>query len=88
MDRFVFIHSLIFQARVIKNGHVSLGPDKHYYSVPYRYTVKQVKLLYSRTIVETYSSYGRIALHLAIKTPYGYTTNIEHMASTHCFKGD
>jgi transposase len=34
-------------ATVMKNGHVCLGPDKHYYSVPYRYIGKKVKLLYS-----------------------------------------
>ena len=77
-----------FQARVIKNGHVNLGPDKHYYSVPYRYIGKRVKLLYSRTIVEIYSNYERIALHPRNKNPYGYTTDKEHMASTHRFKSD
>ncbi|WP_243770906.1 Mu transposase domain-containing protein [Mucilaginibacter rubeus] len=58
-----------FYARVIKNGHVNLGPDKHYYSVPYRFIGKRVKLLYSRTIVEIYSNYERIALHPREKNP-------------------
>jgi len=77
-----------FQARVIENGHVNLGPDKHYYSVPYRYIGQRVKLLYSRTIVDIYSNYERIALHPRNKHPYGYTTDKEHMASTHRFKSD
>ena len=77
-----------FYARVIKNGHVNLGPDKHYYSVPYRFIGKRVKLLYSRTIVEIYSNYERIALHPREKNPYGYTTDKEHMASAHRFKSD
>src|SRR6202012_1522370 len=77
-----------FQARVIKNGHVNLGPDKHYYSVPYRFIGKHVKLLYSRTTVEIYSNYERIALHKRDRAPYGYTTDPEHMASTHRFKSD
>jgi len=74
-----------FYAKVIKNGHVALGPDKHYYSVPYRYIGKRVKLLYSRTTVEIYSNYERIALHKRAKNPYGYTTDDDHMASTHRF---
>ena len=32
---------------VMKNGHVCLGADKHYYSVPYRFIGKKVKLLYT-----------------------------------------
>ena len=74
-----------FHAKVMKNGHVNLGPDKHYYSVPYRYIGKRVKLLYSRTTVEIYSNYERIALHKRNKNPYGYTTDKEHMATTHRF---
>ena len=77
-----------FHARVIKNGHVNLGPDKHYYSVPYRFIGKRVKLLYSRTTVEIYSNYERIAVHQRNKNPYGYTTDKEHMASTHRFKSE
>ena len=38
-------------ATVMKNGHVSLGEDKHYYSVPYRFIGKKVKLMYSHTSV-------------------------------------
>jgi transposase len=77
-----------FYAKVIKNGHVNLGPDKHYYSVPYRYIGKRVKLLYSRTTVEIFSNYERIALHKRNKNPYGYTTDKEHLATTHRFKAD
>lgn len=78
----------LFHARVIKNGHVNLGPDKHYYSVPYRYIGRRVKLLYSRTTVEIFSNYERIATHKRDKAPYGYTTDKEHMASTHRFQSE
>jgi transposase len=74
-----------FYAKVMKNGHVNLGSDKHYYSVPYRYIGKRVKLLYSQSIVEVFSNYERIALHKRIKSPYSYTTDDDHMASTHRF---
>ncbi|GAB3416799.1 Mu transposase domain-containing protein [Niabella aquatica] len=68
-------------AIVAKNGHIGLGADKHYYSVPYRYIGKKVKLLYSRH----YYNYERIALHNRVKSPYQYTTDKEHLASTHRF---
>ena len=71
-----------------KNGHVGLGPDKHYYSVPYRFIGKKVKLLYSRHSVEIYYNYERIALHNRIKSAYHYTTDKDHLASTHRFVSD
>ena len=73
---------------VAKNGHVSLNADKHYYSVPYRFIGKKVKLMYSRQTVEIFYNYDRIALHKRIKSPYNYTTEKEHMASSHQFVSD
>lgn len=70
---------------VMMNGHVSLSIDKHYYSVPYRFIGKKVKLLYSRRTVEVYYNYERIAIHNRIKSPYQYTTEISHLASAHRF---
>jgi len=67
------------------NGHVCLGQDKHYYSVPYQYIRKKVKLLYSATYVEVFYKYNRIALHKRSPNKFSYTTVKEHMASTHQF---
>lgn len=75
-------------ATVAKNGHAGLSVDKHYYSVPYRFIGKKVKLLYSRHSVEIYYNYERIALHTRTKSPYQYTTDKEHLASTHRFVSD
>ena len=72
-------------ATVAKNGHVGLSADKHYYSVPYRFIGKKVKLLYSRSNVEIFYNYERIALHERTKSAYRYTTEKDHMASTHRF---
>jgi hypothetical protein len=72
-------------ATVAKNGHVSLGADKHYYSVPYRFIGKKVKLLYSGHTVEVYYNYERIAVHQRIKSPWQYSTDKEHLASAHRF---
>jgi len=70
---------------VAKNGHAYLSEDKHYYSVPYQYIGKKVKLLYTAKSVECYYSFERIALHNRSKNPGGYSTDKEHLASTHRF---
>lgn len=75
-------------ATVMKNGHVALSTDKHYYSVPYRFIGKKVKLMFSRTLVEIFYSYERIAVHKRLKSPYNYTTDQEHLASSHRFVSD
>ena len=36
-----------YRATVMKNGHVRLGEDAHYYSVPCGYIGKKVILLYT-----------------------------------------
>lgn len=72
-------------ATVMMNGHVLLSEDKHYYSVPYSYIRKKVKLLYSIKTVEIYHKYNRIAIHPRIKSPFNYSTIKEHLASTHQF---
>ncbi len=73
---------------VMKNGHVALGPDKHYYSVPYRFIGRKVKIMYTRKTVEVYYNYQRIALHPRTKSAYQYTTDKDHLASTHRFVSD
>jgi len=85
-DRFEIKHQSF--ATVMQNGHVLLNADKNYYSVPYQYIRKKVKLLYSKSTVEIYYKYNRIATHLRVHKPYVYTTNTEHMASTHQFVAD
>ena len=73
---------------VMKNGHVCLSADKHYYSVPYRYIGKRVKLLYTSSRVEIYAHYERIATHPRNGRKYQYTTDQEHLASAHRFLSD
>jgi transposase len=73
---------------VMKNGHVCLGADKHYYSVPYSYIGKKVKLLFNTLDVEIYSRYECIASHLRDLRKYQYTTVTEHLASAHRYITD
>jgi transposase len=68
---------------VMKNGHVGLSVDKHYYSVPYRFIGKKVKILYTSIQVEIYFKYERIAAHSRNMRKYQYTTLNEHLASSH-----
>jgi len=75
-------------ATVMQNGHVQLGEDKNYYSVPFHYLKKTVKLLYTKYNVEIYHKFNRIATHVRNYKPYIYTTNPEHLASSHKFVSD
>lgn len=71
--------------KVQKNGHVRLGEDKHYYSVPYRYIGRKVKLCYTLRNVEVISKGERIALHKRVRVFYTYTTIADHLSSQHNF---
>jgi transposase len=72
-------------ATVMQNGHVQHSEDKNYYSVPYHYLKKKVKLLYTKFNVEIYFKLNRIATHARNHKPYVYNTNPEHLASSHQF---
>lgn len=73
---------------VMKNCHVCLNEDRHYYSVPYKFMERKVKIIYSKSTVEIYYKYERIALHKRLRSPFNYTTVEEHMPSTHRFVSD
>lgn len=75
-------------ATVYKNSYVWLGCDKHYYSVPYRYIGKKVKIEFTRSIVALYLKNQRIAYHKRMPGQYGYTTIAEHLPSQHQFVSD
>lgn len=70
------------------NGHVCLHCDKHYYSVPYLFTGKKVKLFYSKSRIDIYYKYELLATHQRIKSPHNYTTVNEHVASFNKHLGD
>jgi transposase len=70
-------------ATVMKNGHVYLTEDKHYYSVPYELIGKKLSLQYSRSQVDLYYNYQLIASHRRIRSPHGYSTEPAHMPPQH-----
>jgi hypothetical protein len=73
----------ILKLRVSFNYHIYLKEDKHYYSVPYKFCNKEVKMVYTFSIVEVYYQNERIAIHHRNRKAYGYTTQAEHMPPNH-----
>ena len=71
------------QATISVNGHVCLKEDKHYYSAPYQCIGKKVKIFYTPTKIEIFYNYTSIATHQRNRRNFGYTTDTNHLASTH-----
>ena len=69
----------------MKNCHVQLSDDRHYYSVPYRHIGEKVKLSYTSKEISIYLKGERVAFHLRDRKPYKYTTVKEHLPSHHRF---
>jgi len=70
-------------AKVMKNSHVQL--EKQYYSIPYRYIGKTVKIIYTTRHVSIFHGSDRIAIHERGTKPFSYTTQGDHLPSTHQF---
>lgn len=70
---------------VHKNSHIYLSKDKHYYSAPYKYIGKKIRIIFSNSLVEIYYRQQCLATHTRVKSKYGYTTNEEHIPSFHRF---
>ncbi|HET7116408.1 MAG TPA: IS21 family transposase [Hanamia sp.] len=68
---------------VQRNYHVQLQEDHLYYSVPYQYVGKKVKILYDNRAIEVYYDNNRIALHIRQSHAKAYTTIAEHMPPSH-----
>jgi transposase len=79
------------QLTVQRNYHIQLRDDGLYYSVPWQYVGKKVKVWYDQKTVEVYCDHQRIALHHRSLHGRGYTTLGEHMPLNHqqalAFKG-
>lgn len=68
---------------VQRNYHIQLREDFLYYSVPYLFVGKKVKILYDNRVVEVYYDNSRIALHIRKLPSKAYTTLAEHMPPNH-----
>lgn len=68
---------------VQRNYHIQLTEDHRYFSVPYQYVGKKVKVLYDARVVEVYLGLDRIAVHARKNIRKAYTTLAEHMPPHH-----
>lgn len=68
---------------VQRNYHVQISETHRYYSVPYQYVGKKVKVLYDNQTVEIYYDNSRIALHVQKMHHQVYNTLTEHMPPNH-----
>lgn len=66
---------------VQRNYHIQLTEDHLYYSVPWQYTGKKVKVWYDSKTVEIYHDHARIAVH--VRSRNGYNTLKDHMPVNH-----
>jgi transposase len=71
--------------KVAFNYHIYLSEDIHYYSVPYRFISKKVKVIYTEGSVEIFYNNLRIAYHKRNREKGGYTTTDSHMPSNHAY---
>jgi transposase len=69
------------ELKVMTNGCIYLGRDKHYYSVPYRYIGELVHVIYTRTLVKIYCRGEIIATHMRDYKVGAYSLIEEHLAS-------
>jgi hypothetical protein len=73
----------IRQYKIAQNNHFCLTEDKHYYSVPYHYIGKKVKVIYTESVVKIYYDKTMIAQHVRDYSFGKYTTSKEHLCSAH-----
>ena len=69
--------------KLAQNNHIYLTQDKHYYSAPYQYIGKKLKVVYTRSMVRIFSDGNLIAVHKRSFVKGGYTTDKNHLCSTH-----
>lgn len=79
-----FTSKKVVTLTVQRNYHVQLTEDHRYFSVPYKYVGRKVKVIYDNKTVEVYLDQERIALHLRNhQLNKAYTTLDEHMPPHH-----
>ena len=71
------------EVSVSSSYHVSVGSEKHSYSIPYQYVSQKASVLWDMETVEIYVSGKRVAVHKRGFVKNGYTTLDEHMPPVH-----
>jgi len=75
----------IKQVTVMKNGHVYLTEDQHYYSVPYELIGRKLSMQYSRSAVDIFYKYQLVAHHKRVRSRHQYSTDASHIPAQHRF---
>lgn len=73
------------QVTVMKNGHVYLTEDQHYYSVPYELIGRKLNMQYSRSGVDVFYKYQLVAHHKRVRSRHQYSTEPSHIPPQHRF---
>lgn len=73
------------QVTVMKNGHVYLSDDQHYYSVPYELIGRKLNMQYARSTVEIFYKYQLVAHHKRVRSRHQYSTDPSHIPPQHQF---
>lgn len=68
---------------VSSSYHVSVGSEKHSYSIPYEHVAQKASVVWDMESVEIYVSDKRVATHTRSFKKNGYTTLDEHMPPAH-----
>lgn len=81
LNRYAYDPMTSKQSMVGKTGYVPV--DHRYYSVPYKFIGKEIKIMFNRTKVEAYYHHELIASHARIYTKEKYIQDQGHLASWH-----
>lgn len=81
LNKYPFDPMTTKNSTVGKTGFVTV--DHRYYSIPYKFIGKKVKLMYNRTKVEAFSEHELIAVHVRCFSKEKYIQNEDHLASWH-----
>jgi transposase len=76
-----FVFASWKEAKVSLDDHIEV--EKHYYSVPYWFVQRQVRVKTSERQVEVFYDNRRIAIHERARVPYRHSTRPEHMPPEH-----
>lgn len=81
LNRYLFDPMTTKTSTVGKTGFVTI--DHRYYSVPYKFIGKKIKVMYNRTKVEAYNEHEIIAVHVREYGKEKYIQKDDHLASWH-----
>jgi transposase len=86
LNKYLFDPMTTKAATVSKTGFVTI--DHRYYSIPYKFIGKKIKVMYNRTKVEAYDEHEIIAVHVREYGKEKYIQQDDHLASWHRYPAE